>query len=1033
MMNPNLGTAVLRTRLEQSGLRTGLSQAEREVKAFTSRAGRDFEQLGRRLRGVGTALTVGVTTPLVALSAGFIKAASDAEETASKFATVFRDVGDEAERSADRLSESFGLSSTNARRLLGDTGDLLTGFGFTGEAALDLSTQVNELAVDLASFTNFQGGAEGASAALTKALLGETEAAKSLGIAIRQDLVTAKIEELEASGELVDATETQARAYATLAIAQEQSANAIGDYARTSESFANQTRRLRSGINDLAVELGEVLLPIATAAVSSLTGFVDTIADLPDAAQVAIVAFGGIAAAAGPLLLALGQIVTVAPKVVAGLRAIRTATLLAAGPAGWAAAGAIAVGGLALAFAGRRDSLEDAVGKAGTALAGSDASSAVSALERVKDRVDVSAVPAVQRLIDKIAEAGEVSADTRAEFDRLVGSFDRIAAEAELASVNAQIATLEAEGVGGLSRAGQGLAGSQELLDRALLQAGYGPGDLTFTIDDQGRVTLEALTDALRDDQGRARVPADDVVQSVVFDTIARSREALDSGLADLLERRAELEAQLASPTAPPPGETRPPPGRTGPGFTPPDVEERTVRTVFDELAARGAALVRIADFEGTPEAAIESAEDRVRLIDDAIRELLTDFVDTVGEDELEYLRTRRAELEQGIRIATRDPSLAPGLLQGGGLPGTLPATPDGTPPTSRPSFEAEARAAAAALERALNPLVAAQLQAQQGGGRRYTDEEIAAANASAVAANERAAADARAREETDRLVTSFARLETITSDPLVAARLSAQQGGGREPTQAEVDAYNATVEAANERAAADERAREETERLIDTFARVNRIETDPLLRARLSAQQGGPRPTSSPGEDLAEDVGEAGDTLSDDLIDAGARLKLDLADAAAGFTVGILQAVQSGDFVSAISQTFQAASSVTGALANFGPAAGLLSAGTAGTLGIISAALPIIGGLFSGIAGLFGGGRDRAEEERQAAESRRANRTPSFVVRVSVSQTNNYDSTNVDPQVRADNDRRTRAIVADVLRQIDYAGLRRAALGSPL
>ena len=35
------------------------------------------------------------------------------------------------------------------------------GFGFTQEEALKLSTEVNKLAVDLASFTNFSGGAEG--------------------------------------------------------------------------------------------------------------------------------------------------------------------------------------------------------------------------------------------------------------------------------------------------------------------------------------------------------------------------------------------------------------------------------------------------------------------------------------------------------------------------------------------------------------------------------------------------------------------------------------------------------------------------------------------------------------------------------------------------------------------------------------------------------------------------------------------------------------------------------------------------------
>ena len=91
-----------------------------------------------------------------------------------------------AEDTAKTFRQSFGLSRKAAKQLLGDTGDLLVGFGFTEDAALDLSKKVNELAVDLASFTNFSGGAEGASLALTKALLGERESIKSLGIAITE-------------------------------------------------------------------------------------------------------------------------------------------------------------------------------------------------------------------------------------------------------------------------------------------------------------------------------------------------------------------------------------------------------------------------------------------------------------------------------------------------------------------------------------------------------------------------------------------------------------------------------------------------------------------------------------------------------------------------------------------------------------------------------------------------------------------------------------------------------------------------------
>lgn len=274
-----------------------------------------LDNVAKKSIDVGKKLTAFVTLPVLALGVAFIKAASDAEETSSKFAVVFQDVSDEAEKTAKNLSKNFGLSSTAAKTLLSDTGDLLSGFGFTGEKALELSTAVNELAVDLASFTNFAGGAEGASAALTKALLGERESVKSLGISILEEDVKKKVAEQRTQG-LTFETERQAKAFATLAIAQQQSANAIGDFARTNQGFANQLRILRGRMNDLSVSFGVILLPIANQIVQRIIKFADAINDLSKETKTTIVIIASLAAVLGPLFLIFGSIV----KVLAALK-----------------------------------------------------------------------------------------------------------------------------------------------------------------------------------------------------------------------------------------------------------------------------------------------------------------------------------------------------------------------------------------------------------------------------------------------------------------------------------------------------------------------------------------------------------------------------------------------------------------------------------------------------------------------------------------------------------------------------------------
>ena len=243
-----------------------------------------FDSISKKFKTAeGSLLAVGGSMVIVGgiitmISGKLLKMASNAEETSSKFATVFKDVSDESEAMARNLSRNYGLSSTAAKQLLGDTGDLLTGFGFTGEAALDLAGEVNMLAVDLASFTNFSGGAEGASQALTKALLGERESVKALGISILEEDVKAKMALLTKQG-ITFETERQAKAYATLLIAQEQSKNAIGDFERTSESFANQQRILNARLGDMAVILGEKILPIGTKVLSWAIKIVEKLTD----------------------------------------------------------------------------------------------------------------------------------------------------------------------------------------------------------------------------------------------------------------------------------------------------------------------------------------------------------------------------------------------------------------------------------------------------------------------------------------------------------------------------------------------------------------------------------------------------------------------------------------------------------------------------------------------------------------------------------------------------------------------------------
>ena len=100
----------------------------------------------------------------------------------------------------------------------------------------------------------------------------------------------------------------QAKAVATLQIAMEQSKSAIGDYARTSGSAANRSRKLSARFDDLKVTIGTKLLPVALRLTNFLIRIIDKFEALSPVTQNIILGFIGFAAIAGPLIAAIGLI-----------------------------------------------------------------------------------------------------------------------------------------------------------------------------------------------------------------------------------------------------------------------------------------------------------------------------------------------------------------------------------------------------------------------------------------------------------------------------------------------------------------------------------------------------------------------------------------------------------------------------------------------------------------------------------------------------------------------------------------------------
>ena len=232
-----------------------------------------FNTLDKKLIAAGaafTALGIAATTAL----ASTVQPAIDLAEETSKLSTVFDDIpADQLAMDITSLGEAYILSDLETTRLIASTGDLLTGLGLTDEAALSLSKDVLGLGSDLASFNNFQGGAAGAAKIVEKALLGERESLKSLGISILESDVKNQLL-IDGTSELTGVALKEARARATMTLIMEQSGNAMGDVARTADSLANRQRELDRQTMNLKTSVGEALLPVVEALTNAMISVV---------------------------------------------------------------------------------------------------------------------------------------------------------------------------------------------------------------------------------------------------------------------------------------------------------------------------------------------------------------------------------------------------------------------------------------------------------------------------------------------------------------------------------------------------------------------------------------------------------------------------------------------------------------------------------------------------------------------------------------------------------------------------------------
>lgn len=302
-----------------------LSSFTRKVKqaqATFEKSAERMQKVADRLSSIGQTLTMGVTAPIALAGASAISMASDMEESMNKVDVAFKDSSKQVKEFAKTSLKQFGVSQSAALDTAALFGDMGTSMGLTTSEAATMASQLTGLSGDLSSFKNIQQDV--AKTALAGIFTGETESLKQLGIVMTQTNLELFAMEQGITKSMKEMTEAE-KVNLRYAFVMSKTANAQGDFARTSDGFANQMRILQGTTQEVVTEIGNGLLPIATKLVNKATELVSSFRNLTTEQKKYALEATAAAAALGPLLFAVGKIVSIWPQVVTGVNAMSAA------------------------------------------------------------------------------------------------------------------------------------------------------------------------------------------------------------------------------------------------------------------------------------------------------------------------------------------------------------------------------------------------------------------------------------------------------------------------------------------------------------------------------------------------------------------------------------------------------------------------------------------------------------------------------------------------------------------------------------
>ena len=268
----------IKPKVDLNAAKSSFNSFENIAEKSAGNVNKKMNQIGSTIKRVGAIIAATFSVrAIVNFGKQAVETASDLQEVQNVVDTAFGSMSYKMEQFADKAIKTYGISKLTAKRTASTYMAMASGMGIAANEASNMALDLTGLSADMASFYNVSQDI--ADTALKSIFTGETETLKQFGIVMTQTNLQqfAYQQGIKKSiQQMTQAEQVQLRYNYVM----QQTQLAQGDFARTQNSWANQTRILSETWKEFIGVIGSGLLIALTPIVRTLNTIMGQLLDI---------------------------------------------------------------------------------------------------------------------------------------------------------------------------------------------------------------------------------------------------------------------------------------------------------------------------------------------------------------------------------------------------------------------------------------------------------------------------------------------------------------------------------------------------------------------------------------------------------------------------------------------------------------------------------------------------------------------------------------------------------------------------------